>query len=720
MRGVGFKLALLLLASCSEGGQQTAIAPTVVDADVLLDAAPLAELPRDTGPVEPDDIATPADEESGELGSEVLQPDILMLADVDKDLGPDLRPDVQADVQPDLETDLPPDTVAPPAVTSGLVETGRAEAPHDLNGDPHLTEIVLVDGIAYVTNMAKTVATFSLSDDGGVALEAGWPASDTKKPQCSTAVHHAASASLFCTAPYGAAPVPGSVITHMDLAQDPAWPQITADEALILWELSAADLAVVGDSLLIATMDAGLLRAPIGPDGALGEPEQLDLGQRLFRVEPLPAGRIAVLDMDAGVRVAELDGATVVETGQVALEGPPLDLTHAGDRVAVALGSEGAMVFEVDGAGSLGTLAHLQPRCAANGVALHQVDEQVGEQVGESLLVAVACASGVYLYDLTRGTTPIGYRRSTRVFLDAEFAPDGSLLVSDWYDLVRLAVDPEGEVLHVEGPRGRWIRPGDGARFPLRNPGGLTLHVQLAVGGGETPFGEPFTMGPGAEHVVTVDGATLEELVGFGYKVSLGARTDEAMAAGLAHAPDDVVVLGLRIAEEDATAAKALGMPLPGLRVEDVATGEAVELPQADATIRLTSFSNGCSAMWPELLDLAWLQASGRDPEPVAHVLLNDTGQTSGAQAVFAAVWGLDALFHVSSGGEHGHLLEAVGWVYHGPELYQVGLRAPWIPGGASHPTDYVVVDGIIRGIERVYRGRWPLRELVPAAPPTR
>jgi hypothetical protein len=46
-----------------------------------------------------------------------------------------------------------------------------------------------------------------------------------------------------------------------------------------------------------------------------------------------------------------------------------------------------------------------------------------------------------------------------------------------------------------------------------------------------------------------------------------------------------------------------------------------------------------------------------------------------------------------------------------GAELYESSFMLTQIPGGANHPTDYVIDEaGVVESVERVYYGGKPLR----------
>ena len=595
----------------------------------------------------------------------------------------------------------------PPAARSGLRQVAHAEVPLVAGSAPHLTEIVLAGRRAYVANIRLGVATFTTAEDGGLELQAGWPnAVSPTLLSCSTLAHHAPSDTLYCSAAFGASPIAGSIVTRLDLAADPDWPEVVEIEALQLPDISAVDLSVRTDTLWIASLNAGIWRAPIAGDGALGAPNQtVTLGTSLYRIQLIGADRVAVLDRDRGLRVGVEQAGELVEVATVPLDGPLLDLAHDGEILAVALGSEGAAVLRWDGTSPPELIARLQPKTAVAGVAVRSVDR--------SALVAAVGTSGVSLYDLDRGTTAIGYQRSKMVMLDAEFDSDGRLLVADWYDVRRYDVDRAGEALTLEAPRGRWIAPGAAASFPVRNPGGRTLHATAVHQLLGTAYGEPFAVPPGETREVEISPAALAEAAATGAPIRLALRTSELTAAGESLDEDDVVIVAQRPAEPDSQAPPALGQQLPGLRLEDLANGGIVELPESGATFRLTTFSTGCSAMWPQLVDLAWLATSGRDPEEIEYIVLDDSGGFLEQHVQFIQTWGLGSLRLYASGGLHGHIQRDGEWVYLGASLYTLGLLVDAIPGGASHPTDFIVVDGTVRGIERVYRGRWGLRDLV-------
>lgn len=563
-------------------------------------------------------------------------------------------------------------------VLAGLAATDRHAHLGSTRQGAHLNEIIVVGSHAYVTNATDLVTTYRLHDDG--ALE---PVHDAAQEDegwhCQTAAAHVASQTLFCREAEDAL----RDVLALDIS-DPAAPTprpLTGKAS----GYSVRDLEVMGDGLFAAALRDGLRRAAIAADGTPGTFERVAPELTLVDKLATDGTHLAVWDRHAGVVLLDSD---MVEVTRVEVEGPPTDLAFRDGRLVVGRGSLGAVLYSWTH-GVLTEVATIEPACTVSAV----------DVAGD--LLAVGCLSGIYAYDLTGGEPQLfGFEPSLGVMVDVAMHGT-SVLASDWRWLHRYATNPDGDVVALDRPRGRHIRAGDPAELALRNVGGFTLSVRVwGIVDDERKKVDEFEVGPAATVPFTLTAETLAGLADGWGRVELVIDTVEGKS--VLEEYDHLQTIFVVVASDAATVPPALGEPFPGIAVSELDDG--VQLLPGSGAKRVVFFSLACAGMWDEVLDLAW-QAE-HDPAATPTVSIADDAPEWAT--AFQESWGLEALPLFTLGGSHASWAGAAERV--GPALYEEGFQLLDIPGGASHPTDYVLdASGVVTHIERNYRGPYPL-----------
>jgi predicted RNA-binding protein with PUA-like domain len=181
----------------------------------------------------------------------------------------------------------------------------------------------------------------------------------------------------------------------------------------------------------------------------------------------------------AGAELRLLDPADWSELDRLGLSGPPLGLSadvSGAPRVAVGLGSGGMAVVEIAG-DELMIERMLEPPAV------------VTQGLLDGELAAAVTLSGVFVWSL-----PVGREQAPRLFgfgaaaqLGHQRAGNmlhgllvvGELLTSDWLHVERWALEPAGEVVELDVPRGVYVGPEGPVRWGVRNPGGIPLRAEL-------------------------------------------------------------------------------------------------------------------------------------------------------------------------------------------------------------------------------------------------
>jgi hypothetical protein len=601
----------------------------------------------------------------------------------------------------------------PPKLESELTPGLRLLDAERADFDGHLVETLVHDGYVYIAN-SHGVVTMRLEPDGGLTMTDNGKAVG-EFTSCTTVSLHEASGTLYCGAD---GPSMGDPRIEVYDLSDPAAP-VLRDPFLIepiTW--AVRDLEVIGDRLLISQFDAGLWTAQIDELGQLSELTQTTVeGNVRFTVAL--GDRIVGLFADiegTGAQLRVLDPETFAVLGSLPLVGPPLGISvdvEGGSSLAVALGSGGMVIVDLDG-DSLSVREHLQPPAVVSHALLSS--PAVGSPGGE--LAFAITLSGVFGYELgdaSQGEEPrmFGFGPESSGTVDRTgnmlhaVLHEGELLTSDWTWVQRWTVDPGGEALALDVPRGVYVPPLGPVRWRLRNPGPIALRAEHWVGDHRVHSVE---LGPGAVETVELDVIA---------RTSILERDDPSVTIALrVHDPSvdssgtPVSISSLKILQRDPD------NPLPPAVGEKLTTTvtladinyELFELPvDPPRRVYLVWYTPDCALMWPEFEDLAWHVRSGIDlgqGDPI-YISPND------AKHGFAQRWGLEAVEFGLYGHEAPPEVDEANAASGVEDLLGVFIVAE-LPGNAD-VSDYVLdADGTVLSIERMYRGPWSLAEPAP------
>lgn len=626
---------------------------------------------------------------------------------------------------------------------NGLVPLGQITQP---TPSPHLAELIShQDRYVYVANSNSALAVYELlpttpapaSFDDPLSTWSDAPdqqpglalvldrADGGPLPRCTSLALHPASASLYC----GDDTERGLLRFELD---DPRAPQL-ADEigegVEDIWQpdplLAVRDMLVVDDRLLLARYDRGLAWTSIDAEGRLGELHEHELTANL-RVLAASDEHLWLLSADRGLIL--LDRETFEERASLALPGPALDVnTQLGrERAIVALGSAGARIVEWNGE-ALEQVEAMHPPGVVTAVDLH----------GDA--AAVVTLTGAWLYDLrgragaaallpeflaadpihARGWSPdeprlAGFRAAgswttgerAGAMLYARFVA-GSLVISDWTWVERLAIDLDGFATGVDLASGVHVAAElDEVPLLLRNAGGVTQEIEVFSLDAELL--DRFELAPFATQLRHFPAERFELDVPELMTVRVRDRGGFVMRAS---------TVILRRPPIDEWPIEVHGEPAPGQLFPPVVIGtsdaedpsmiEALALPLPNQAQRIVFYGSDCAAMWPEIDDLVWRAHAGELGEAVV-LASND---------------------HVGSlGVVERWLLDGIAWGFFDPQdlgpalgelnpwsnIYEQAFELRELPSAANHPTDYELdAEGRVLAVERQYRGAYPL---VPAA----
>ncbi|MCB9752654.1 MAG: hypothetical protein H6713_22090 [Myxococcales bacterium] len=572
-----------------------------------------------------------------------------------------------------------------PAAVAGLQR--RAQIEYPIRG-AHLVELAVYGEHVYVGNSFDTLGAARVGPDGALELTLDRPPATGVVIRCTTLAIHAPTETLYCASDRGSA-------YAYDLA-DPAVPRLRKpiiDDP----ELHVRDLHVDGDRLLLARFDDGLWFAEIAADGDIGEPRVASLPGNIHHVAA-DGGRVLALAADGALTRLAWSGVDYEPLGALALDGPALDLSLRGDRVAVALGSAGAVVVQLSEGSGLALAAQVRPPTVVTSADLD----------GDAL--ATVGLSGVFLYDLatTEADAPrvagfIGQGAwpytSAGAAVSGRFV-GGDLIVSDWTYLDRIGIELSGDALELDLPGSVYGLSGAPIELAARNPGGATLRLSVSRFG-EPPFAE-LTFGPGEEHTLTLP---REQLPARGeQEFRLLTRLVTPGGDELATRDESLLVV---LREADGEERPAPGQGFPAIEYADQEL-TVHALPTPGGRVRAIFHSYDCAAMWPVILDAAWLARRGALDGGARPVLLS-------AEDVdlygFPARWGIEDM-------ARGHYRDAFSTPaevleHNAPyeDLYDELFLVSAMHSGAAHPTDYLVdANGVVEAVEREYRGAYPLR----------
>lgn len=584
--------------------------------------------------------------------------------------------------------------------------------------DDHQVEVVVHGEYAYVANSNVALGAAHLDADGGVTTTwRGLTYEDLMR--CTTLAVHAPSDTLYCGADDTTSVQKWGYSIHLFDLSDPEIPTLRGSAPLEN-RTHVRDIELIGERLVVHEFDGGIEVLPVMPDGELGPRTSLELeGNARYSVG---VGELVVSlfadDSDTG-QGAELRLYAVDEAGTEAeawtlldllpLAGPPIGLSadvSGRERVAVALGSGGMAIVSVDEQqGLLAVERHLQPPAVVTWPLLD--DEQVH----------AVTLSGIFSYALEgehAGTD--GEPRLFGFGPAAQAGPDRAgnmlhgtfygdeLLVSDWLWLERWAVDPAGEVLDLDVPRGIYLQPDGPVRWRMRNSGSQLLRAELWW---DRKLRWSAEVEPESELLVELPADLREQLLNASERRAvLGLRVhDPSLPSNAVPVSTSAVVIAER--PEDDLIPPALGDPFPELTLASLER-EVFSFPLAEGSQTIW-FWPDCAMIWPQLEDLAWLERMDMDlgrgvPVMLANVRIDDDG--------FDRRWALAGARFGMWGAAAPEVGDANDYI-DSEDIY-MRLWNDTLPGDAM-PTDYVMDEqGIVRSIERMYRGPWTLVERWP------
>lgn len=559
--------------------------------------------------------------------------------------------------------------------------------------EDHLIEMVVHDDHVYVANSSLGVAVMSLDENGGVTLtDVGSTYDDFLR--CTTVAVHAPSDTLYCgaDAPFG--PTPGGRIERYDVSTPGR--AIWLD-SFFIEEWSTRDIEVVGDRLLISQFDAGLWAARIDAQGGLSELQDAAVeGNVRFTVGV--GDRIVALLGDVagdGAQLRLLDAETFAELDRLPLRGPPLGLSADAEglpRVAVGLGSGGMAIVSIDG-DTLSIDRSIEPPAVVT----------TGLVAGE-LAIAVTL-TGAFAYELDAAPRMFGFGPSGKLGMQRAgnmlhgVLHEGELLTSDWLWVERWAIDRAGEVVDLDVPRGIFLPPEGPVRWRMRNPGEQRLRGELWAE--EEKLWE-VEVDPGEVVDVYISAELRAKLLPPDEpSVRIGVRFHDPRIPSEGD-PLSSTQLVLAQREVDDMLPPAVGDVFPTLMLEDIDhVPYSLPTPTGSQTIW---YWPDCGLMWPEIEDLAWLERAGWDlgrGEPI--LLTNFDVSIDG----FPDRWGLDGVTFGMWGVAAPLVAHDNDWL--DPDDIYMPFFIHELPGDAM-PTDFVMDgDGVVRSIERMYRGPWTL-----------
>jgi hypothetical protein len=472
------------------------------------------------------------------------------------------------------------------------------------------------------------------------------------------------------------------------------------------------DLEVVGDRLLINQFEKGLWTADIDALGQLSGLAHAPVDGNV-RFTVAAGGRLVAVFADlagAGTELRVLDAETFAELDRMSLAGPPLglsvDVQASGSEaaegpvaLAVALGSGGMAIVELDG-----DALHVREQLAPPAVVSHAL-------LSGELAIAITL-SGAFAYELGQGgmASPrmFGFGPESSGAYEREgnmlhgVLHEGELLTSDWTWIQRWSVNPDGEVLALDVPRGVYVPPLGPVRWRLRNPGPIALRAEHWVGSRRVL---DVDLEPGEVETIelgVIARATILERDEPSVTIALRVHDPSVDSSGTPVSISSMMILQR---ESDDPLPPAVGEQLTTTVTLADIDHELFELPTDPARrVQLVWYSPDCALMWPEFEDLAWLERSGIDLGRGDPIYISPVDVNNG----FARRWGLEAVEFGLYGPEAPPEVDAANAGFGGQDLLGVFIVAA-LPGNAD-VSDYVLdADGTVLSIERMYRGAWSL-----------
>jgi hypothetical protein len=640
--------------------------------------APLdAGAPQDTSRIE--DIP-PTTDVTDTPAPDLLVPDILVDASVT---------DTVVDAS---EPPLPPADTGP-----GLRAVSVDDAPPTTLGTGHLARMLLVGDRLYVANSSDGVMSWSLSPTGQLSLLSSTrplrrdPATpeEIARPvtRCTALAVHTPSNTLYCAAADAA-------LGWFSLADRDHPAQQTGSDISSELRRGYRDALVVGDTLLLAGFDRGLLRATIARDGTPGTPTPTDITSDVIALAG-DGSTLALLDRRRGLVSLVVENGAVRERGVVALDGPPLGLRVHGTRAAVALGSQGVALVDLTADTPV-----ITRRVPTTAVAT-AVDFD-----GPTLVVATL--TGTWLYDLTRTRARVaGFDVAEFGALDVLLTQGGQrALAIDWRKALSFNVNLDGHAVLLDADTGYQLRRGDDAIVHVRNPGDiqLTFSVQVNRPGGAT-VAVYRMIAPGETVRTTVPWSAIEPALDT-FSNTAVLRVVSWDAAGTQRERQGMLVVGVPNADTARATLVTVGDRFPVLARREGATGPA-QIPASGRTAMAFVLPD-CALQWPALEDLAWLARHGRAPRgytPVVVTISYSPREDPWYGTVFPAMWSLAPLDTLAFGDYSASLTGAGGR----PSAEVFDARFTTRFAGGADFTDVVYTDetGLVRDVERMYRGAW-------------
>lgn len=560
--------------------------------------------------------------------------------------------------------------------------------------EDHLVEMVVHEGHVYVANSSLGISVMRLEDNGGVTLtDVG--SSYEELHRCTTLALHAASDTLFCGSDAPIGPQPGARIEIFDVST----PGVASWRASFsVEEFATRDVAVVGSQLLIQHFDGGLWTAEIDAQGELSQLEQTSVeGNARFSVGV--GDRIVTLFGDVegdGAQLRLFEPGSFTELDRLPLRGPPLGLSADADgnaRVAVGLGSGGMAVVSIEGDALVLERTLEPPAVVTTGL------------VAGDLAVAVTL-SGAFAWEIDQPTPRMfGFGPSGKLgreragnMLHGVFH-EGELLTSDWLWVERWAIDRAGEVLDLDVPRGIFLPPEGPIRWRMRNPGEQPLRAEIWIER-EQLWAVEIPPGQTVEAYVPAE-LRAKLLPSDEPSIRLGVRSYDPLVPSEGD-PLSSTQLVIAQREVDNLLPPAVGDVFPTVMLENI-EHELYSLPTPEGSQTIWYWPD-CALMWPQIEDLAWLERDGWDlgrGEPI--LLTNFDVAVDG----FPERWGLEGVTFGMWGVAAPIVADANDWI--DDEDIYMPFFIHELPGDAM-PTDFVMDgDGLVRSIERMYRGPWTL-----------
>lgn len=584
----------------------------------------------------------------------------------------------------------------PPAesLTSDIRPGLRVRGAASLSPDDHLTELVVHAGHIYAANSWGGVGVLRLEDDGAVTIT-DHGSDEYGELRCTSLAVHRPSDTLYCAGdtPNGIEPRTPA-IERFSLA-NPGQPEQRDALEVMYWSVN--DIEVVGDRLLVHQFEDGLWTADIGPDGELSNLVRAPV-EGNARTSVVVDDRVITAFADVqgeGTQLRLYAADDWTELDRLALAGPPLGMSADADgdsRLAVGLGSGGLALVDV-GADSLTLTRTLQPPA----IVTHAL-------VAGDLAIATTL-SGAFAWDLSNPEPRLfgfGAEGTQGEHRDGNMLHgvlhEGELLASDWTWIERWAIDPTGDVVALDVPRGVHARPDGPVRWQVRNSGPIPLRAEIWHQ---------------RDHLFDVHAAAdaLTEIeIPFELRAQLGLE-DPTVQLGLRVFDVDVGSEGVPLSTStfvivqratDEPLPPAVGDMFPTVTFADPQS-QLFTVPFAEGTQTIW-FTLDCALMWPEVEDIAWRVRSGLDVGPGTTVILSNTDLVLDG---FAARRSLDGV-KLGLYGPNAPAEVAEANAAYSEDLYQ-SFFVPELPGDAVI-MDYVIdTQARVTSLERTYRGPWSL-----------